>query len=92
MLAKIFISPFVDQGNARRYTWDAATFNAIKDTDNDAPLGVKDFVQTNPDRPFLIVGGTMIYQHPAYDYPRDPPRTPVNGASGAEFVGTARDR
>jgi hypothetical protein len=70
MLAKIFLDPFVDNANTRRYTWDEDAFNEIKTTDRDAPLGVKDFVWTNPDRPFLIVGGTMIYQHPAYDFPR----------------------
>ena len=70
VLARIFISPFIGNGNARRYTWDADTFNAIKATDGDAPLGVKDFIRTAPNRPFLISGGTMIYQHPAYDYPR----------------------
>ena len=28
------------------------------------------FVMAVSDRPFLIVGGTIIYQHPAFDYPR----------------------
>jgi hypothetical protein len=70
VLARIFITPFITHGNERRYTWEADTFNEIRATDGDAPLGVKDFIRTAPDRPFLIAGGTMIYQHPAYDYPR----------------------
>ena len=70
VLARIFINPFIANGNARRYTWDADTFNDIKVIDGDAPLGVKDFIRTAPNRPFLISSGTMIYQHPAYDYPR----------------------
>jgi hypothetical protein len=70
MLARIFIDPFVTNGDSRRYTWNPAAFDDIKGVDSAAPIGVKDFVQANEDRPFLIVGGTIIYQHPAYDYPR----------------------
>lgn len=70
MLAKIFLDPFLEHANVRRYTWDETAFNDIKVADSNAPLGLKDFIRANPDRPYLIVGGTIIYQHPAYDFPR----------------------
>jgi hypothetical protein len=70
MLGRVFIRPILADRGDLRYSWNASSFNDIKATDGDAPVGVKDFVLANRERPFLIVGGTMIYQHPAYGYPR----------------------
>ena len=70
ILAKFFITPYIENGATRHYTWDDESFNDMKSADSGVPLGMKDFVEAAPNRPFLIVGGTVIYQHPAYDYPR----------------------
>ena len=68
ILGKIFIEPYVPDGTERRYTWNTPSINTIKELN--PSLSVSDFVQATVDRPFLIVTGTMIYMHPAYDYPR----------------------
>jgi hypothetical protein len=68
LLATFFIRPFVPDALANRYTWNEQSLNDIKTLDGAA--SVSEFVRVAPDRPFLIVGGTAIYQHPAFDYPR----------------------
>ena len=68
VIGKVFIKPHVPGGLQKRYTWNAKTRDRIKDLS--PSLSVSDFVTAADDRPFLIVGGTMIYGHPAYDYPR----------------------
>ena len=68
LLSKFFISPYIRGGSTLKYTWDKDSLDDIKAVD--PSLSVGEFVRAADDRPFLIVGGTMIYQHPAYDYPR----------------------
>jgi hypothetical protein len=68
LLATFFIKPFITDGATSGYTWNVESLNAIKSLNGAA--SVADFVRAAPDRPFLIVGGTAIYQHPAFDYPR----------------------
>jgi hypothetical protein len=68
LLARFFIKPFIPDGTSSRYTWDSSSLTNIKDAESS--VTIKDFVRVADHRPFLIVGGTAIYQHPAYDYPR----------------------
>jgi hypothetical protein len=68
LLATFFIKPYIPKGAASRYTWDEASLVEIKGVDATASAG--DFVQAAADRPFLIVGGTAIYQQAATKYPR----------------------
>ncbi len=68
ILGRIFITPHVPGGIDKAYTWHEAVRNRIKEL---APsLSVGDFVMAADDRPFLIVGGSIIYDHPTYDFPR----------------------
>jgi Patatin-like phospholipase len=38
--------------------------------DNDGRVGWSDFVKTPPERPFLVVGASMVWQRGAFPYPR----------------------
>lgn len=68
ILGGIFIKPYVPGGTESRFTWDADSIGEIKELN--PSFSVSEFVRVTGDRPFLIVTGTMIYTHPAYDYPR----------------------
>ena len=68
LLGRVFVKPHVPGGTEKRYTWNAASRDRIKEID--PKLSVADFVTAADDRPFLIVGGSMIYMHPAYEHPR----------------------
>ncbi|MBI4887764.1 MAG: patatin-like phospholipase family protein [Acidobacteria bacterium] len=68
MLGDVFIKPLVPGALTRYYTWNAAERDRIKALN--PSLSVSDFVTAADDRPFLIVGGSIIATHPAYDYPR----------------------
>jgi len=67
MLGQIFIDPLVPGGHRRPYTWDRETAVEISQVTG-RPAG--EFTQVPPRRPFLIVGGTLVWQHPALVYPR----------------------
>lgn len=68
MLGRIFIEPLVPRGTTLPFTWDIDERLAIQRLNPDTP---PDFLRAEPaERPFLIVGGTMIHMQPAFDYPR----------------------
>ena len=68
MLGRLFINPAVEKSTNRFYTWNDATAQEFAAANRS--FAPSDFVQAVPDRPFLIVGGTVIYSHEAYDYPK----------------------
>ena len=67
ILARAYITPLIDRAQ-RRYGWNETAAMDVHQLN--AALSTDDFVQAAVGRPYLIVGGTMIYMHPAYDYPR----------------------
>lgn len=73
MLGQVFLGkhedldPLVARGNLAPYTWDRET--AIEMSKVTGYFS-GDFVHAAANRPFLIVGGTLIWQHPAFTYPR----------------------
>ena len=74
MLGQIFLGasrrdprPLVPDGNLRPYTWDRGTAIEVAAT---AGRFSGDLVQVPGDRPFLVVGGSMVWAHPALAYPR----------------------
>src|SRR5262249_43421306 len=67
ILDKIFVDTNVHGSSGKYFPWNAADLDRIKALN--PALSVADFVIPSSPRPFLIVGGSMIYVHPAYDYP-----------------------
>jgi hypothetical protein len=67
MLGQIFLDPLVPDSNRRPYTW---TFDAALDISRTSRQGQMDFQQVPRGRPFLIAGGTMIWNRPGFVYPR----------------------
>ena len=66
MLGQIFLAGLVPEGSQRPYAWDRDTAIEMSMASG-RPLG--EFIVKPPDRPFLIVGGTLVKQAGA-DYPR----------------------
>jgi len=66
MLGQIFLDRLVPDGNRRLYAWDRETAIEMSQASG-RPAG--DFIFPPPDRPFLIVGGTLVKQNGA-EYPR----------------------
>ncbi|MGB7218564.1 MAG: hypothetical protein WBD07_07125 [Vicinamibacterales bacterium] len=69
LLDTTFIEPLVPGGSGRFFAWDTETIGealALNPT-----LSYADFLAAgSDDRPFLIVGASMVATHPNYDYPR----------------------
>jgi|KBSSwiStaDraftv2_1062776.scaffolds.fasta_scaffold01096_28 hypothetical protein len=71
VLGRIFLNDGLVPGGAQqRYSWNDASVTALVNANAPAPFESSDFITVAPKRPFLIVGGSIIYVHPAYDYPR----------------------
>jgi hypothetical protein len=71
VLGRIFLTDALVPGGARqRYSWNDASVATLLEANAPAPFAASDFITAAPKRPFLIVGGSIIYMHPAYDYPR----------------------
>jgi Patatin-like phospholipase len=66
LLGQIFLDRLVPEGNRRLYAWDRETAIEMSKASG-RPAG--EFIIAPPDRPFLIVGGTLVKQNGA-DYPR----------------------
>lgn len=73
MLGQVFLganrddAALVDRANVAPYTWDRATASSLSAT---TAYPATEMVQVPPNRPFLIVGGTLIWQRPGLAYPR----------------------
>jgi hypothetical protein len=66
MLGQIFLDGVVEDWNRKQYAWDDAS--AVDMSTSGKPLG--DFITMDAaDRPFLIVGGTLVKPN-GLDYPR----------------------
>jgi hypothetical protein len=66
MLGQIFLNGIVEDWNRKQYAWDDAS--AVDMSSSGKPLG--EFVTMDAaDRPFLIVGGTLVKPN-GLDYPR----------------------
>lgn len=66
MLGQIFLDQVVPDGSRRLYAWDRETAIEMSQASG-RPAG--DFIVPPRDRPFLIVGGTLVKQN-GTDYPR----------------------
>lgn len=67
LLRRVFLDPVLTKEEAGlRYTWDAASLDGL--LKENATLGYKDFLRAAPDRPFPVIGGTIIATHPAMAY------------------------
>jgi hypothetical protein len=66
LLGQLFLDRLVPDGNRRLYAWDRETAIEMSKASG-RPAG--DFIVPPADRPFLIVGGTLVKQNGA-DYPR----------------------
>jgi predicted acylesterase/phospholipase RssA len=67
ILGRIFIEPLVKDGNRRPYSWTLDTAIHVTDVSGQPQ---PDFVRVTGRRPFLIVGGTVIWMRPGFAYPR----------------------
>jgi len=67
LLGQIFVDPVVPDGNRQPYTWDRET---AVDSSLESGRPISEFTQVPRGRPFLVVGGTLVWQHPALSYPR----------------------
>ena len=67
ILGQIFIDPLVKDGNRMPYGW---TRNAVLDITEVSRQPQMDFQQVPDKRPFLIVGGTIVWMRPGFVYPR----------------------
>jgi predicted acylesterase/phospholipase RssA len=67
ILGQIFIDPLVKDGNRMPYGW---TRNAVLDITEVSHQPQMDFQQVPDKRPFLIVGGTIVWMRPGFVYPR----------------------
>jgi hypothetical protein len=66
LLGQLFLDRLVPDGNRRLYAWDRETAIEMSQASG-RPAG--EFIVPPADRPFLIVGGTLVKQNGA-DYPR----------------------
>ncbi|HKE83930.1 MAG TPA: hypothetical protein VKB50_09255 [Vicinamibacterales bacterium] len=87
ILARAFITPLIPDGEKLPYGWTPASVEADFGSLND--FSRTQFVTTSGTRPFLIVGGSIIYMHEAYTYPRLMPieYTPLYTGVRNEFSG-----
>jgi len=67
MLGQIFVDPLVPNGNRQPYTWTREAAIDLTDVSRQPQM---DFQQVPGGRPFLIVGGTIIWMRPGFVYPR----------------------
>ena len=67
ILGRIFIDPLVKDGNRMPYGWTRSSVLDITDVSRQPQM---DFQQVPDNRPFLIVGGTIIWMRPGFVYPR----------------------
>jgi len=67
LLGQIFIDPLVKDGNRKPYSWTRTTAIDLTDASRQPQMG---FQQVPPSRPFLIVGGTIIWNREGFVYPR----------------------
>jgi hypothetical protein len=66
MLGRVFIAPHVER-SGQLYAWNSAS--ALDIVSLNSRFAPSDLLTTQANRPFLIVGGTLIYQHQAFDFP-----------------------
>jgi len=66
LIGQIFLDGVVPDGNRRLYAWDRQTAIEMSQASG-RPAG--DFIVPPADRPFLIVGGTLVKEN-GTDYPR----------------------
>jgi hypothetical protein len=87
VIGKVFVAPHVTNGMTSFFAWDDPTIDDIKA--HNPALGSSQFVTVAKDRPFLIVGGTMIYGRPVYDFPRLIPVefTPLYSGARQQYSG-----
>ena len=87
MLGRFFVAPHVPDGTTKPYAWNDASVAELITAN--PTYAASDFITATPNRPFLIVGGSMIYMHPAYDYPRLIPveYTPLYSGVRQQFGG-----
>ena len=67
LLRRVFLDPVLAKDSRLRYAWDDASVTDF--VDGNGTLSYGDFVRAAPQRPFPIIGGTIIATHPAYEYP-----------------------
>jgi len=69
LLGEKLIEPLVPTGSERYFAWDSETVREI--VHENPTLNYVDFLTTNPrERPFLILGASMVSAHPNYEFPR----------------------
>ena len=68
MLARAFVEPVVPGARTQLFAWDAPHVERLVDLN--PRLRSSDFLTAAAHRPFLVVGGSLIYAHEAFDYPR----------------------
>lgn len=66
MLGRLFIRPHVER-SAQLYGWNGSSVLDIVGLNR--RFAPSDLLTPPADKPFLIVGGTLIYQHQAFAYP-----------------------
>jgi hypothetical protein len=87
MLARAFVGPVVPGARTQLFAWDATQVNRL--TQLNPQLTASDFLTAPAGRPFLVVGGSMIYAHDAFPFPRLVPveMTPMYIGARQQFGG-----
>ena len=88
LLGVKLIEPLVPTGSQRFFAWDSDTVAEIVRLN--PTLSYSDFLTAGSgDRPFLVVGASMVSTHPNYDYPRLVPveYTPLYSGVRQQFGG-----
>lgn len=67
MLGQIFLDPLVKDSNRKPYGW---TLDSAIDVTRVSGLPQMELQQVPEGRPFLIAGGTIIWNRPGFSYPR----------------------
>lgn len=67
ILGQIFIDPLVTNGNRMPYGWTRGSALDVTDVSRQPQM---DFQQVPEKRPFLIVGGTIVWLRDGFVYPR----------------------
>jgi hypothetical protein len=68
MLARAFVEPVVPGARTQLFAWDGSNVERLVDLN--PRLRPTDFLTVAARRPFLIIGGSLIYAHDAFEYPR----------------------
>jgi hypothetical protein len=87
VLSRAFVEPVVPGARTQLFAWNAPHVDRLVSLN--PRLRPSDFLTAAERRPFLVVGGSLMYMHDAFDYPRLVPIefTPMYSGVRQQFGG-----